>query len=95
MTKITTQNAYNATDIRRRMRSARLYIIDRIIEEVSREIVKAADNNMFGTRVNLDCENLKNYNITEDILRAVRMHFEKLKFNVHISKFRGYILVQW
>lgn len=95
MSKISLANSYNVEDIRRRQRAGRIYIKDKVIEEVSKRVLEAADNNFNGVRVNFDDEAFEKYRVDDNIMRSVRNHFEALQFNVSLNKFRKYILIQW
>ena len=93
--KINVLNSFNAHDIRRRQSTGRRYVIDKTLEHLYKEIGKAADNNYDSIRVDFDCKELKNYNLSDEVLRAVRNHFEAQKFTFLISKWRGYFLIRW
>lgn len=93
--KINVLNSYNANDIRRRQSTGRRYVIDKTLEHLYKEIGEAADNNYDSVRVDFDCVELMNYNLSSEVLRAVRNHFEAQKFTVLISVWRGYFLIKW
>ena len=88
-------NAYTAEDIRRKQNTGRRYVIDKVFEEIGRQIEEAASNNFNGVRVSFDDKAFEKFNIDDNVIRSVRNRFETLKFSVHISKFRKYILIQW
>ena len=93
--KNTMLNAYTAEDIRRKQNTGRRYVIDKVFEEIGRQIEEAASNNFNGVRVSFDDKAFKKFNIDDNVMRSVRNRFEALKFSVHLSKFRKYILIQW
>lgn len=93
--KINVLNSYNANDIRRRQSTGRRYVIDKTLEHLYKEIEKAADNNYDSVRVDFDCVELMDYNLSSEVLRSVRNHFEAQKFTILISVWRGYFLIKW
>lgn len=88
-------SAYTVEDIRRKQNAGRRYVIDKVFEEIGRRVEEAASNNFNGVRVSFDDEAFEKFNIDDNVMRTVRNRFEVLKFSVHISKFRKYILIQW
>lgn len=88
-------NAYTAEDIRRKQDTGRRYVIDKVFEEIGKRVENAANNNFNGVRVSFDDKAFKKFNIDDNVMRSVRNRFESLKFLVHLSKFRKYILIQW
>lgn len=95
MSKISLANSYTVDDIRRRARTGRLYVRDKVIEEISKRIVEAAENNFNSVRVSFDEEVFEKYNIDDNVMRSVRNHFETLRFEVILSKFRKRISIRW
>lgn len=88
-------SAYTAEEIRRKQNSGRRYVIEKVFEEICKKIEDAASNNYRGVQVSFDDEAFKNFNIDDNVMRSIRNRFETLKFSVHLSKFRKYILIQW
>lgn len=88
-------SSYNVEDIRRRARSGRIFVTNKVIEIIGEAILAAADRNFKYIKKDLDGEEFENYCIDDNVLRSVRNHFETLKFDVQISKFRRYIVIRW
>jgi hypothetical protein len=86
---------YTAGDIRRRMNLGRIYVTEKVIEEINKRIVEAANNNFNGVQVSFDDEEFEKFNIDSDVMRNVRAHFEKLRFTVNLNKFLKRVLIQW
>lgn len=88
-------NAYTVEDIRRKQNTGRRYVIEKVFEEIGRQVEEAARNNFCGVRVSFEDKAFEKFNIDDNVMRTVRNRFEALRFSVHISKFRKYILIQW
>lgn len=86
---------YTAGDIRRRTNLGRVYVTEKVIEEINERIVEAANNNFHGVRVNFDEEEFEEFHIDSDVMRNVKAHFEKLRFTVNLNRFFKRILIQW
>ena len=88
-------SAYTAEEIRRKQNSGRRVVIEKVFEEICKRIEDAANNNYHGVQVSFNDEAFKNFNIDDNVVRTMQNRFEMLKFSVHLSKFRKYILIQW
>lgn len=87
--------SYNVEDIRRRARSGRIFVTNKAIEIIGEAILSAADRNFKYIKMDLDGVEFENYCIDDNVIRSVRNHFEMLKFDVQVSKFRRYIVIRW
>ena len=88
-------NAYTAEDIRRKQNAGRRYVTEKVFEEICKRIVEEASNNFNGVRINFNEEAFQKFNIDDNVMRTMQNRLELLKFSVHLSKFRKYILIQW
>ena len=88
-------SSYNVEDIRRRARSGRIFVTNKVIEILGEAILAAVDRNFKYIKKDFDGEEFENYCIDDNVIRSVRNHFEMLKFDVQVSKFRRYITIRW